>query len=234
MDNGLLAREIRKVFSQEMGIYPRELHERGTMNHMKAGSSTGMTPEVVKENVEFIDEDYTEITGVGIHTPFDVQGADIMLLHNAGEIMAWPENIASFSLIFQEAGLSWTLSSKALAYDGVNYGVFYDDAQTARIALQHMMAAKELGVKKIVIGECGHAHKALTVIADRVIPFEYQVPRESCYVTLRDIVMSGRLKLDPSRNDFPVTLHDPCNVVRLMGIVEPQREVIRKIAPRCV
>ena len=138
VDNGLLAREIRK---------------KGTMNQMKCGSSTGMTPEVVKENVEFIDEDYTEITGVGIHTPFDVQGADIMLLHNAGEVMAWPENIAAFSLIFQEAGLSWTLSSKALAYDGVNYGVFYDDAQTARIALQHMMAAKELGVKKIVIGE---------------------------------------------------------------------------------
>lgn len=74
------------------------------MNQMKVGSSTGMTPEVVKENVEFIDEDYSEITGVGIHTPFDVQGADIMLLHNAGEIMAWPENIAAFSLIFQEAG----------------------------------------------------------------------------------------------------------------------------------
>ena len=49
---------------------------------------------------------------------------------------------------------------------------------------------------------------------------------------LRDIVMSGRLKLDPARNDFPVTLHDPCNMVRLMGIVEPQREIVRAICPR--
>ena len=228
VDNGLIAREIRKLFSQELGFSPRELHEKGTINQMKVGSSTGMTPDVVKENVEFIDEDYTEITGVGIHTPFDVKGADILLIHNAGEVMAWPENIASFSLIFQEAGLSWTLSSKAVAYDGVNYGVFYDDAQTARIALQHMQAAKELGVKKIVIGECGHAHKAMTVIADRVIPYEYQVPRESCYVTLRDIVMSGRLKLDPSRNNFPVTLHDPCNAVRLMGIVQPRNALPRR------
>ena len=232
VDNGLIAREIRKLFSQELGFSPRELHEKGTINQMKVGSSTGMTPDVVKENVEFIDEDYTEITGVGIHTPFDVKGADILLIHNAGEVMAWPENIASFSLIFQEAGLSWTLSSKAVAYDGVNYGVFYDDAQTARIALQHMQAAKELGAKKIVIGECGHAHKAMTVIADRVIPYEYQVPRESCYVTLRDIIMSGRLKLDPSRNNFPVTLHDPCNVVRLMGVVQPQRDILHKIAPQ--
>ncbi|MDE5833285.1 MAG: (Fe-S)-binding protein [Desulfovibrio sp.] len=232
VDNGLIAREIRKLFSEELGIHPKELHEKGTMNQLKVGSSTGMTPGVVKDNVEFIDEDYSEITGVGITTPFDVKGADIMLLHNAGEIMAWPENIAAFSLIFQEAGLSWTLSSKSVAYDGVNYGVFYDDAQLARIALDHMKAAKELGVKKIVVGECGHAHKAITVLADRVIPYELQVPRESCYVTLRDIVLGGRLKLDPSRNNFPVTLHDPCNVVRLMGIVKPQRDILHKIAPQ--
>jgi Fe-S oxidoreductase len=49
---------------------------------------------------------------------------------------------------------------------------------------------------------------------------------------LEDIVMSGRIKLDPSRNDFPVTLHDPCNMVRLMGVVEPQRRILRKIAPK--
>jgi Fe-S oxidoreductase len=232
VDNGLIAREIRKLFSQELGIHPKELHDNGTMLQMKVGSSTRMTPDVAKENIAFIDEDYSEITGVGIETPFDKQGADIMLLHNAGEVMAWPENIAAFSMIFNEAGISWTLSSEALGYDGVNYGVFYDDAQTARIALQHMLAAKKLGVKKIVIGECGHAHKVLTVIADRLIPYDLQVPRESCYVTLRDIVMSGRIKLDPSRNDFPVTLHDPCNVVRLMGIVEPQREIVRRIAPK--
>ena len=34
---------------------------------------------------------------------------------------------------------------------------------------------------------------------------------------------NDKLKLDPGKNNFPVTLHDPCNVVRLMGIVEPQR-----------
>lgn len=232
VDNGLIARELRKLFSQEMGFYPPELHEKGTMNQLRVGSSTGMTPSIVKENVEFIDEDYSEITGVEIKTPFDVQGADILLIHNAGEVMAWPENIAAFSLIMQESGLSWTLSSDLAAYDGVNYGVFYDDVQLARLAIMHMQAAKKLSVKKIVIGECGHAHKALTVIADRVVPYELQTPRESCYVTLRDIVMSGRLKLDPSRNNFPVTLHDPCNIVRLMGIVEPQREILRAIAPQ--
>jgi Fe-S oxidoreductase len=161
-----------------------------------------------------------------------VEGADILLIHNAGEIMAWPENIAAFSIIFQAAGLSWTLSSELAGYDSINYGTFYDDVQFARTALLHAQAAKKLGVKKIVLGECGHAHKALTVIADRVLPKELAIPRESCFPILRDIVLSGRLKLDPKRNDFPVTLHDPCNVVRLMGINKPQRDILHAICPQ--
>ena len=51
-------------------------------------------------------------------------------------------------------------------------------------------------------------------------------------VYLESLIDSGRIKVDPSRNDFPVTLHDPCNMARLMGIVEPQRRILRKIAPR--
>ena len=105
VDNGMIAREIRKIFSQEMGFAPKELHSKGTELQMQRGSSTGMTPDVVKDNVEFIDEDYSEITGVGLETPFDKKGADILLIHNAGEIMAWPENVAAFTTIFNAAGI---------------------------------------------------------------------------------------------------------------------------------
>ncbi len=231
-DNALVAREIRKIFSQEMGIATPELHEKGSMLQLEFGSSTKMNSLVVKDNIEFIDEDFSEETGYEFKTPFDVEGADILLIHNAGEILAWPENIAAFSIIFQAAGLSWTLSSELAAYDSINYGVFYDDVQFARTAILHAQAAKKLGVKKIVLGECGHAHKALTVIADRVLPEPLKIPRESCFPLLRDIVMSGKIKFDPERNNFPVTLHDPCNVTRLMGIIKPQREIVNKLCPQ--
>ncbi|MCP4352508.1 MAG: (Fe-S)-binding protein [Desulfobacterales bacterium] len=231
-DNALIAREIRKIFSQEMGITTPELHEKGSMLQLKTGSSTAMNKIVARDNVDFIDEDFSEEFEYEFTTPWDVEGADILLIHNAGEIMAWPENIAAFSMIFQAAGISWTLSSELCAYDSINYGVFYDDVQFARTALLQAQAAIKLGVKKVVLGECGHAHKAFTVIADRVLPPGLRVPRESCFPLLRDIVMSGKLKLDPERNNFPVTLHDPCNVTRLMGIIKPQREIMHKICPQ--
>jgi len=231
-DNGLVAHELRKLFSQEMGIAAKELHDSGSMLQLKVGSSTGMNAEVVKDNLEFIDEDMTEKTGIEVKTPWDVEGADVLLIHNAGEILAWPENPGAFAVILNAAGIKWTLSSEIAGYDSINYGLWYDDAQLARVALLHAKAAKKLGVRKIVLGECGHAHKSLSVIADRVLTGEFNIPRESSMTLLRDIVMNGRLRLDPSRNDFPATLHDPCNLVRLMGVVEPQREILRKICPQ--
>ncbi|MCP4895607.1 MAG: (Fe-S)-binding protein, partial [bacterium] len=107
VDNALIAREIRKIFSQEMGIATPELHDNGSMLQLKVGSSTGMNKTAVMDTVEFIDEDFAEETGYDFKTPWDVEGADILLIHNAGEILSWPDNVAAFSILFQAAGLSW-------------------------------------------------------------------------------------------------------------------------------
>ena len=230
--NAMITRELRKVFSQELGIAPAELHRLGTVQQLKTGSSTGMIPAAFTDTVEFMEEDVEERAGMKFKWPIDKEGADVLLVHNAGEFLSWPENAEAFAIILEAAGISYTLSSDLLGYDAVNYGLFYDDVQLARIVLKHMEIAKKLGVRKIVIGECGHAHKALMVIADRILAGEMNIPRESCFTFLEGIIDSGRLKLDPDRNNFPVTLHDPCNLVRIMGIVEPQRRILRKIAPQ--
>jgi Fe-S oxidoreductase len=230
VDNALVTRELRKIFSMEMGIAVEPLHAKGSVQQLEKGSSTGMTPVAFLDNVEFLEEEVAEKTGMNFKWPVDKAGAEILLIHNAGEYLAWPENPEAFAIILEAAGIDYTLSSDLVGYDSVNYGVWYDDVQFAKVALSHARIAKKLGVKKIVLGECGHAHKALTVVADRIFAGEYNVPRESSLTLLRDIVASGRLKLDKSRNDdIHVTLHDPCNLVRLMGIVKPQREVLKAV-----
>jgi ferredoxin len=42
VDNGLITHELRKIFSMEMGLSPKELHEKGTIQQLEVGSSTGM------------------------------------------------------------------------------------------------------------------------------------------------------------------------------------------------
>ena len=231
-DNALISREIRKIFSQQMGIAPKELHEKGSVQQLKVGSSTGMTPAALMNIIEFIEEEIEEKTGRKIKIPVDKKGADMLLIHNAGEFLAWPENLEAFAILLDAAGVDWTLSTEIAGYDSVNYGVWYDDFQFSRVAIRQSLAAKSLGVRKISLGECGHAHKAGIVVADRVLTGDLNIPRESILPLLEEIVISGRVKLDPSRNNFPVTLHDPCNMVRLMGIVAPQRRILKKICPQ--
>ena len=54
VDNGLITHELRKVFSQEMGIAAKEIHEKGSVLQLKVGSSTGMNSEVVKDNIDLL------------------------------------------------------------------------------------------------------------------------------------------------------------------------------------
>ena len=49
IDNGLITHEIRKLFSMELGIAPKEIHEDGSMLQLRVGSSTGMNTAVVKD-----------------------------------------------------------------------------------------------------------------------------------------------------------------------------------------
>jgi Fe-S oxidoreductase len=232
VDNALITRELRKLFSQELGWAPKELHEKGTVLQLAVGSPTGLKPSVAMDNLDFLDEEFSELLGIEIKTPWDKKGADVLLIHSAGDIISFPEGPISFSLLCNAAGINWTLSSEIPGYDGVNYGVFYDDVQLAKVARRHAQIAKELGVKKIVMGECGHQHKAIMTVADRVLTGELDIPRESVVTFLENIVFSGKIKFDPAKNNFPVTLHDPCNLVRNLGVVEPQRRVLRYLCPQ--
>jgi Fe-S oxidoreductase len=215
-----------------LGIAPAELHQKGTVQQLNVGGSTGISPAAFKDLVEFMEEEIEEKLGRKIKIPVDKEGADILLIHNSGEYMSWLENPEAFAILFDAGGLDYTLSSEIGGYEATNYGVWYDDPQLARVVMKQTEIARNLKVKKIVVGECGHAHKAMMVIADRLFSEGSYIPRESCLPVFEQIVFSGKLDLDPRRNNFPVTLHDPCNTTRLMGIVEPQRRILRKIAPQ--
>jgi Fe-S oxidoreductase len=81
-------------------------------------------------------------------------------------------------------------------------------------------AAKDLKVKRVIAGECGHAWRVLYSFSNTLNgPFDfldpkYPKPMHICEYTL-DLVKKGAIKLDKTANDeFSVTFHDSCNVAR--------------------
>jgi len=77
IDNGLIAHEIRKLMSQELGLAAKELHEKGTVQQLEVGASTGMKPNGLMDIIEFMEEEIEEKTGRKIKMPVDKKGERI-------------------------------------------------------------------------------------------------------------------------------------------------------------
>jgi [DsrC]-trisulfide reductase subunit K len=104
-------------------------------------------------------------------------------------------------------------------------------------------AALDLGVKRIVVGECGHAWRVAYSFWNTLIgPFDfldpnYPVPQHICEMTY-DLIKRGALKLDKEANDHRrITFHDSCNVSRASGMGNIKggqfiipREIIKSVA----
>ncbi len=57
---------------------------------------------------------------------------------------------------FHQSGVSWTLSS--YASEAANFGMFIGSYEVMRQgALRIRKAAIDLGVSRVIVGECGHA-----------------------------------------------------------------------------
>ncbi|MDH5731744.1 MAG: (Fe-S)-binding protein, partial [Gammaproteobacteria bacterium] len=107
------------------------------------------------------------------------------------------------------------------ASEAANFGMFigsYD--QMKKVAMRIREAALELGVNRIIVGECGHAWRVAYSFWNTLIgPFDfldpkYPAPQHICEFTL-DQIEQGIIKLDKSKNDHRVvTFHDSCNVAR--------------------
>ena len=187
----------------------------------KLGNNLGLPEPALADTLEGLEEDVEEETGVVVRYPLDEAGADVLLVTPSADFFAEPhvDGLIGYGKVFHQAGISWTLSSKAS--EAANFGLFvgsYDNMQ--RVALRIREAALELGVKRIVFGECGHAWRvAYSFLNTLAGPFDfldprYPVPQHVIEVT-HELIGEGALTLDKSANDERrVTFHDSCNVAR--------------------
>ena len=185
------------------------------------GNNLGLPEPALLDTLEGLEEDIEDETGVKVRLPLDEKNADILLVTPSADFFAEPhvDGLIGYAKVFHAAGLSWTLSSHAS--EAANFGLFigsYENMQ--KISMRIRDAALELGVKRIVFGECGHAWRvAYNFLNTLAGPFDfldqnYPIPQNISEVTY-DLIQRNALKLDKSANDDMVlTFHDSCNVAR--------------------
>ncbi len=222
----------------------------------KIGNNLGLPGPALENTLEGLEEDVKEDTGFDVRYPLDVKGAEVLLVTPSADFFAEPhiESLIGYGKVFHAAGISWTLSSKAS--EAGNFGMFIGNyEQLRKIALRVREAALELGVKRIVVGECGHAWRVayafwntLTGIGSGATdPFavqlqsqldhRYRQPMHICELTW-DLTQQGAIAFDKEANDHrTITFHDSCNVARASrmgdmpgGQFEIPRSIIRACA----
>ena len=187
----------------------------------KIGNNLGLPEPALRDTLEGLEEDIEEETGVTVRLPVDEKGADVLVITPSADFFAEPhvDGLMGYAKVFHEAGISWTLSS--YASEAANFGMFIGSYENMRdISMRIREAALDLGVKRIIYGECGHAWRVgysfLNTLAG---PFDfldpnYPVPQHIMEFTY-DMIQRDALTLDKSANDDMVlTYHDSCNVAR--------------------
>jgi Fe-S oxidoreductase len=163
----------------------------------------------------------------------DEAGSRVLYLINPREVKFFPLSLQAAAGVFHAAGESWTLSSRTC--DVTNYGYFAaDDAAAGELTRRVLDEAARLGVSEIVLSECGHGFRSFRWEGPEWLGRAYPVRVRSVLELLDEYLSGNRLRVDPKRNALPVTLHDPCNLVRWGGIVEPQRRILARVTERLV
>ena len=187
----------------------------------KIGNNLGLPEPALADTLEGIEEDVEEETGVKVRYPLDVKGAEVLLVTPSADFFAEPhvDGLIGYGKVFHQAGISWTMSSHAS--EAANFGMFIGSYENMRnVSLRIRESALELGVKRIIMGECGHAWRvAYSFLNTLAGPFDfldprYPVPQHICEFTY-GLIREGKLNFDKSQNDDMVlTYHDSCNVAR--------------------
>lgn len=211
-----------------MGLVPDDLQATVDVA-LEHGNNMAITKEEWVETVEWISEELQAETGDPEATlPLDKHGAKYLFTVNPREAKFFPLSMQASAKVFWAAKEDWTLSSDA-GWDLTNYGLFNANDDQAAVLVKNLTDAMErLGCQALVIGECGHGYQSARWMGPEWLKQHFPYPVVSILELMDQYLEEGRIQVDPTVHKQPVTLHDPCNLVRHGGIIEPQRRVLRR------
>lgn len=224
----MAAREILDSVGQGMK-YTNEIIAKV----FKIGNNLGLPAPALGMTLEDLEEEIKDDIGVDVRLPMDEAGVDVLLITPSADFFAEPhiDGLIGYAKVFHAAGVSWTVSS--YASEAANFSMFIGSYENMKKQAERIRkAALDLGVKRIMHGECGHAWRAAynfwntlagvghggedeySQLLQKQLDNNYPVPQHICEFTW-DLIQEGKLNLDPSENDhMTLTYHDSCNVAR--------------------
>ena len=169
-----------------------------------------------------------------LRIPIEKEGADIMYSVIGPEPKFQAQLIYQAAIIMDVAGVNWTMPATP-GWDNSDMAMYSGDNEImGRVKRAHFETAARLKVKKIVMGECGHAFRSVYDMGNRWLGWRMPpVPIIHAIEFYYDLLKQGKIKIKKKFSET-VTLHDPCNVIRGRGLHEEARFVVNEICENFV
>ncbi len=202
------------------GLAPKSL-QAAAVRTLEKGSVMGFPMETLEAMVKAAEKE----TGIDIN--IDAADVDYLLLLSSAEVMQFNEIIGSLAQIFKEAGVTWTLSTKA--HEAGNPGMHMGASDIEAMMINRIVeAAEELNIKNVISPECGHAYMAIRWEGPNVIGRPYPFKVFHIIEVLDKLRAEGKLKTTGTE-DERLTFHDPCQAARRGGVNQPQRNLLNMV-----
>ncbi|MFZ5902917.1 MAG: (Fe-S)-binding protein [Chloroflexota bacterium] len=224
LDHGLITHLGRYILS-EAGIAPKGLvvSVREQLEGLSGNTSAIPLPALL-DNLEFLQDELRDMKGIDVKFPVDQQDAEYIFYPAVSDYLMEADTLMGNAAVLYAAGVSWTIGSQY--FDGINYGLFYNDWVLERIIGKLVGEAHRLNVRKVLVGECGHAARS----ARQFIPAfagDRSLPVVSVLDLTEQAIKEGKLKLNPDAITERVTYHDPCNIARSGWLLDPPRQILK-------
>lgn len=224
LDHGLITHLGRYILS-EAGIAPKGLvvsvreQLEGT-----SGNTSAIPLPALLDNLEFLQDELRDMKGIEVKFPVDQEGAEYIFYPAVSDYLMEADTLMGNAAVLHATGTTWTIGSQY--FDGINYGLFYNDWVLERIIEKLVGEAHRLKAKKVLVGECGHAART----ARQFIPAfagDKSLPVVSVLDLTAKAIKEGKLKLNPNAITERVTYHDPCNIARSGWLLDPPRQILK-------
>ena len=227
IDNSVITRKGRAIV-HALGKSPFMMTETQRISD-ETGNDEGQTYAGFMDACSFLAEEVKDEIGLDVEIPVDRKGADILFIPASADLISFPETQMGVAVFFEALrrvdGTTWTMSSKA--FDGANFGLFTgDDPHMMRKNQIAHDACIELGVKKLVIGECGHAYRIAKRMGPTASKNNNPFETTNIFLLADEYLQKGVFKFDKSKVTEHVTYHDPCNFARSTDVFEEPRRLI--------
>ncbi len=231
IDTGYMMTVVRRI-SHLCGVTPTYIQDTAH-SHSVTQNQMWIKEDEWIDTLQWQEEDAREELP-HLRIPLDKEGADFMYSVIAPEPKFQAELLYKAAYVFNVAGLNWTMPSTP-GWDNSDMAMFTGDSEImARNKRFHFDAAQKLKVKRIVMGECGHAFRSVYDMGNRWLSWSMPpLPMVHAIEFYYELMKAGKIKVK-EKYKKTVTIHDPCNVVRGRGLHEMARYVIHELCENVI